>query len=178
MVGVAVRSFRPEGHHNLRPNAPDVRDNLPDRLGGVCLIEVVVEVGEKLDISNAQHLRSRQEFGGAKLAERLRPRIGAWITLPATLATCCGDQGKFDARRSILGQRAASTQGLIVRVGEDTQQSFGFSHLTPPRVILLHPQAIHPANRMLFIRSLAKWHNVTAASQHVQALLDQPLAKR
>ena len=140
-------------------------DDPTDRLGRVGLVEVAVEVVEKLDVSNAQHLRSRQQLGRANLAERLRPRIGAWITLPATLAAGCGDEVEFDARRSILRQCAAGTQCLIVRVGEDTQQSFGFSHLTPQRVVLLHPQEIHPANRTLFMGSPAKWNNVTEAAR-------------
>jgi hypothetical protein len=102
VVGVAVGSFRPEGNHDLRPNTPEVGDDPTDRLSRVGLVEVGVKVIEKLDVSNAQYLRSRQQLSRADLAERLRPRIGAWIALPATLAACCGDEVYFDARRSIL----------------------------------------------------------------------------
>jgi hypothetical protein len=136
VVGVAVRSFRPKRDHNLRPDAPDMGDNPPDRLGRVGIIEVAVAVVEKLDVSNAQYLRSRQEFDSAKLAERLPPRIGAWITLPATLAAGCGDEVYFAPATAYVTSIATSTQCLIVRMGEDTQQSFGFSDRTPPQVVL------------------------------------------
>src|SRR5689334_5569379 len=67
------------GDHDLRPNAPNMRDDAPDRVGRVGLIEVAIKVVKKLNISNAQHLRSRQQLGRAELAERRRPWISAWL---------------------------------------------------------------------------------------------------
>src|SRR5262249_62253898 len=101
-VGVAIAAGWPERQHEMRPDTAQMRHDLGDRLDWVGLVEIAVDITEKIDLVQAEDLRGGAQLGLADRAQCGQPRVVFGRALPAALAARRRDQIRFDALRGLL----------------------------------------------------------------------------
>ena len=121
VIGMSVAALGGEGHHDVRPDPAHVRGDLRGRLVGIGAIEVAVDVVEQRELPQAEDPGRAPELGLAHRADDRRPRpIGAD---PAALAARRGHEIRLDALGGALREHAAAAERLVVRVGENAEQT-------------------------------------------------------
>lgn len=103
VIWMSIRAIWSEGHHHIRPHAPEMSHDFGDGLGWIGLIQIPINVIQELDLAETKHFRGCTHFGLAPLAECLQPWILLFVAPPAPFSPRCYDQGGLNAFGSIFG---------------------------------------------------------------------------
>jgi hypothetical protein len=122
VIGMAVRAVRSEGKDHLRSESSDMCSDCSGGFARIYLIESTVGITETVDLGDAQHSRSGEKFCFAQRA-KLSRRTASGCAAPAAFSARGCKQKCLRALGGITGHGSAQTQGLIVGMSDDSQQS-------------------------------------------------------
>src|SRR6266540_2278248 len=122
MIRVAIGAVGPEGDDDIRPERAYDLHNRAGQFVLIGILECPVPVVKHPCIANAELLARGIEFALTHLAERTTRRR-QWVADLASLATGRRDHHYLPASRHVFRQRPARTEGLVVGMREDPQQS-------------------------------------------------------
>src|SRR2546428_6280166 len=122
MIGMPIRAIWPKSDHHIGLHSAQV---FHDLCHGFCrrgLIQVAIQVIQKLNPANTKHSGCCQQLRLAYLAQCLQAWIVALVAEPTAFAPRCGDKVRLDPFGGVLRKYAAVAERLIIWVSQDTHQ--------------------------------------------------------